>query len=359
MGTAGSDLLQQIMNGDAEERTSVAAEKVRTLVVPALHELIDQGARVRPALLKGKHVGFVRGVHGSERSLVFRWYPDADERVLQIVAHGSTLTRDEILSLSGTELRNLLRQINAITESDFSLYPYISAFTTTSISEMLWFGRGATVATWSRNKIEIPGGWALNLLAPPEHATLWAGVAALRERSKKRLDETFNAAMITRAMVGRGADQLYQSLKRTQKDLASDSIKPWTRLVPPDVAGVDLKDGWGHAFSDDSREGLLRELTGMENDDRHEKVMRAFYDQQMEAARRQEDEIEQTYSQASDEIEDVATILTSAQVRSMNASLREQADLRAMVVRQGMEEASEAIERRERRAEGRYEPTSL
>ena len=355
MSTFGSDLLQQLMDEEMGVKTSKSAEVLRDLVVPAIHELVDQGARIRPLLLKKEHVGYVRGLHGSERRLIQNWYPDPEMRILQIVAHGTTMSLSDIETLSGTEIQNLIRQIDTITQADFSLYPYISAFTTTSVSELLWYGRGAQCATWSRNRIEIPGGWSFNLLAPPEHARLWAGVAALRERSKKRLDDTFNAAMITRAMVGRGADKLYQSLKKTQKLLQSDILDAWIHLVPPDVAEVNLKDGWGHAFSDDTREGLMRELSGMEHDDKHEMVMKAFYEQQMNAARAQQASVEQTLEDAVEGVEDFATILTSYQVRAMEDSQMAQRQGREAAVREELEEINAVVERRERRAEGKGE----
>ena len=359
MATGGTELLQELMDGDTKPRTSKAADGLRAKVTPALHELLDQGCRVRPLLLGGKHVGFVRGLHGSERRLIHSWYPDAEMRIFQIVAHGTTLIDDEIESLNGTEIQNLIRQINAITEADFTLYPYISAFATTSVSELLWYGRGAACATWSRNQLVIPGGWSFNLLAPPEHARLWAGVAALRERSKKRLDDTFNAAMITRALVGKGADKLYQSLKKTQKALQADSANAWMDLVPPDLADVNLKDGWGHALADDSREGVMRELSGMEGEDKHEQVMSAFYQQQMEAARARERQIERSLSGAVDDVEDVATILTSFQVREMQEGQR----ARQVAVEDSAAEAighmDDIARRRELRGDGHFVPPQL
>ena len=347
------------MDGEVSEQSSKAAEAAREKIVPALQELIDHGARVRPLILKGKHQGFIRGLHGPERRLIFGWYPDPEMRVFQILAHGTTLSPEEIESLNGIEARNLIRQIDAITDADFSLYPFISAFTTTSASELLWYGRGAAPATWSRNTIEIPGGWTLKLLAPPEHARLWAGVALLRERSKKRLDDTFNAAMVTRAMVGRGADRLYQSLKQTQKALQSDAIGPWTTLVRSEVVEANLKDGWGHAFSDDSREGVMRELKGMEGDDKHERLMATFYDQQMSAAREQQERIEASLSEATEGIEDVTTILTSLQVRSRDAQEAQDRESFAQQVGAGIAGLSADQERRERRAEGRGELPQL
>jgi hypothetical protein len=364
MATGGTELMQQLMGGDGAPRTSKEAEGLRARVAPEIHELLDQGARVRPLTLNGEHLGFVRGLHGSERRLIYNWYPDPEMRILQIAAHGTTLTIDEIETLSGTEIQNLIRQINAITEADFSLYPYISAFATTSVSELLWYGRGAAVATWARNRIEIPGAtsttpWVFNLLAPPEHARLWAGVAALRERSKRRLDDTFNAAMITRAMVGKGADKLYQSLKKTQKSLMADILDAWMDLVPADLADVNLKDGWGHALADDSREGVMRELTGMEGEDRHERVMGAFYKQQMDAAQAQEAKLNQTVSDVTEGVEDMVSYLTSVQVHDMHRDQAATQSARNEFIADAIGNTDAGALRRERRAEGQYEPPQL
>lgn len=358
MGSQGSDLLQMLMDGDATERSSKTAEKVRDDVSDALHELIDMGARVRPLMLGGRHAGYIRGLHGSERHLLAGWYPDPETRTFQILAHGTSLTHTEIETLNGVEAQNLIRLIDRMTDADLSLYPYISAFATTSISEMLWFGRGVKCASWSRHTYEVPGGWALNLLAPPDHARLWAGVAAMRERSKKRMDDTFNAAMVTRAMVGKGADRLYQSLKKTQKTLQVDSIEPWTVLVKEELS-INVNDGWGHAMQDDSSEGLMREMEGMQRDDRHERVMAAFYDQQMAAAREQEAEIEQDLFDAIDGVEDVATVLTSLQVRDMERSSRERRESTDSIMADFLEMSNADLERRENRSMGLNEPPRL
>lgn len=358
MATFGTDLLQELMGGSGPStRSSATAVKTRDLVVPALAELVEHGARVRPMVLHGKQVGFLRGVHYSERSHIYNWYVDPIDRVTQMLLHGTTLTPDEVEGLSSTELQNILALINRMTQADVSLYPYISAFSTTSTSEMLWYGRGAQVATWTRSRIEIPGGWAMDLLAPPEHARLWSGVAVLRERSKKRLDDTYNAALITRALVGKGADKLYHSLKQTQKALQSDTLEPWINLVPPEERAIE-NDGWGHAHQDDSREGLLHELESMQADDKHEQLMAKFYEQQMAAAQKEADTIDSLTDELED-IEDVATILTSLQVRDMDRAIQTQAAQRDEFVRDAIDSANDQLETRERRAAGHHEPRHL
>lgn len=45
---------------------------------------------------------------------------------------------------------------------------------------------------------------------------------------------------------------------------------------------LNLQDGWGHTLTDDSTSGLIRELTGMLNNDKHEQFMEQF-NQQYEA----------------------------------------------------------------------------
>ncbi len=346
------------MDGDAPEKVSAYVETVRDNVTSALNELIDQGARIRPLILDGRQAGFIRGVHGSERRQLAEWYPDPEMRTLQLLAHGTSLSYDEIETLNGAEAQNLVRLIDRMTDSDVSLYPYVSAFATTSVSEMLWHGRGIHCASWSRTKLEIPGGWEVKLLAPPDHARLWAGVASMRERSKRRLDDTYNAAMITRALVGKGADRLYQSLKKTLRTLKVDALEPWTSLVKEEST-VNVNDGWGHAMQDDSAEGLFREMEGMTSDDRHERVMSAFYDQQMAAAREVEEEIEQDLGDALFGVEDVATILTSYQVHQMEESIRSQRAHDASVVQDFMTHADDDLERRENRSMGRGEPPRL
>lgn len=352
MGTVGTELLQQLMSGELARPTPETVARVRSDVTPALTELLDRGFRARPLILKGKVVGFVRGLHSGERRQLFSWFTDAQDRIFHLLSLATTLTTDEIEALDGYEAQALLQVVDKMTDADLSLYPYISAYSTTSSSEILWYGRGAGVASWTDRTISLPGGWEFRLIAPPEHARLWAGVAAMRERSKRRVDDTYNAAMITRALTGKGADKLYQALKKTQEALLADSDAPWMQVVRVEIKDINFADGWGHAHQDDSVEGILREVEGMAKMDKHERFMAAFYDQQMEAAKAEEEEMERRFQRAmeSSGIEDSASILTSLQIKDLDKRDRDRQDQQQGMVTEAISSAHDAEERREARA---------
>jgi hypothetical protein len=352
MGTVGSDLLQQLMSGEMDRPTPETVERVRTEVTPALAELLDRGFRARPLLLRGQLVGFARGIHTGERRQLFSWFLSATDRIFHLLSLGTTLTDDEINNLDGYEAQALLKIIDRATDADISLYPYITAFSTTSSSEILWYGRGAALAAWDNKVVPLPGGFQFNLISPPEHARLWVGVAALRERSKRRIDDTYNAAMITRALTGKGADKLYQALKKTQDSLLADSTKPWMEIVKVETKDINFADGWGHSHQDDTVEGVLREIEGMARMDKHEQFMATFYDQQMEAAKKEEDEMEARFQRAmvTAGVEDSASILTHLQIRDLDKRDKYRHDQQQGMVSDAISSVHEAEERREARA---------
>lgn len=348
MGTVGTELLQEFMAGGDVTATSQLVRDTRDSVVPALAELLDYGARIRPLKLHGKPVGFVRGVHTTERRQLCQWFESPEDRVFHLVSLGTTLSPEDINHLDGVELRHVMRLIEAFSEADVTLYPYISAFATTSTSEILWYSRGASVAKHVHFSLELPGGAKFQFLAASEHARLWTGVAALRESSKHRLDETYNAAMITRAMAGRSADKLFKSLKKTQNALQADTEDSWRRLVKPRMAPIDKKDGWGHAMNDDSVEGILREAEGMSKLDKHEQFMETFYKQQMEAAHKGYDETQ--YLPDPDEVEGISetvSYVTQAQMNIRNARQRAALQDREVVVQEALGAATQRDYRQE------------
>ena len=358
MGTFGSDLLQRITSGEMDAPTLEAVDRVRSAVTPALTELLGFGARIRPLTLEGRLVGFIRGVHFTERRQLFQWFTSPEDRITQLLQLGTTLTEEDIAGLDGYEARYLLRLIDEFTEADISLYPYISAFSTTSSSEILWCGRGASVASAPQSRLELPGGWSFPLLAPSDHARLWVAIAASRERSKHRLDDTFNAAMIVRSMVGKGADKLFASLKKTQIALATDAQEPWTEIIKVEARDINFKDGWGHAHQDDSVEGVVREVMGMAKMDKHERYMEAFYTQQIEAATRKEAEMEQHFSRATEEadIVDSYTVVTPEELQDRRRRAHD--DMQAMdtEITVALTAAQEAEDRKELRESGRAQP---
>lgn len=352
MSTVGTELMNQLTSGELDRATPETVNKVRGEVIPALLELIDYGFRARPLLLAERTVGFVRGLHPTERRQLFTWFNDPADRIYFLLSHGTTLSHDVIEGLDGYEAQQLLRVIDRMTDADVSLYPYISAFATTSASEVLWHGRGATVASWLNREVELPGGFRFKLLAPPDHARLWSGVAFIRERAKRRLDDTYNAAMITRALTGKGADKLYTALKKNQQALAADIPDPWTLVVRPDLEGIDFGDGWGHSHQDDSVEGIMREVEGMSKMDKHEKFMEAFYNQQMEQAKRAEEELENQFRRAVSEagVEDSMSVLSNLQVQQLDRRLAQAQGEQAAYVTQAISSIHAAEERRESRS---------
>ena len=351
MATAGTELLKQLMEGEFNRPAPETVTAVRTEVVPALAELIDRGFRARPLMLGGEHVGMVRGLHITERRQLFTWFPKPEDRIQHLLALATTLTLEEVNTLDGYEAQALLQVIDKLTDADLSLYPYISAFSTTSISEVIWYARGAGVAGWDTRTIKFPGGWQFDLLAAPDHARLWAGVAELRERSKRRLDETYNAAMITRALTGKGSDKLYASLKKHAQSLQADATDPWMQIVRADIKNIDFDDGWGHTHQDDSVEGIMREVEGMAKMDKHEKFMADFYKRQMDEAQRQEDDLNQRFERALAHagIEDDVAVLTDVQVRDMDARAKDRKQQQEDAVTEAMIAANVAEERREGR----------
>lgn len=357
MGTFGSDLLQSITSGEMDHPTLKVIDQVRSEVTPALVELLSVGARFRPMDVGGKLVGFVRGVHFTERRQLFQWFTQPVDRIHHMLRLGTTLTDEDIQGLDGFEARYLLRAIDTITEADLSLYPYIAAFSTTSASEILWHGRGRDVAA-IHGDIALPGGWAFSILMASDHARLWATLAASRERSKRRLDDTYNAAMVTRALVGKGSDKLFSSLKKTQAALATDNPDPWAEIVKVEVKDINFNDGWGHSHQDDSVEGVIREVTGMAKMDRHERYMEAFYRQQVEAAARQEAELDQRFADVTgvDGLEESVTRITPEQLRQRQLQDREDTQAREAEILVALTAAQDAEDRKERRESGRAHP---
>lgn len=354
MSTAGTELLKQIMDGGFSQPATATVEAVREKVTAGLTELIDWGFRARPLLRDGVQVGLIRGLHLTERRQLFTWNLSSEARITHILRLGTTLAQEDIDTLDGIEAQRLLKLIDQITEADMSLYPYVSAYSTTSASEILWYGRGARAASWNNQEVVLPGGLRFTLLSPPDHARLWAGVAAMRERSKRRVEETYNSAIITRALTGKGADRLYASLKKNQQGLLPDIPDPWMKIVREDLKDVNFQDGWGHAHQDDTVEGILREVEGMAKMDKHERFMQDFYDHQMAEAKKQEREIEERFQQAmaGEGMEESITIMTPDAVRNIGQAEREQTRVLTDAVSEAMLGIQSDDIRRERRRGG-------
>ena len=320
MGTIGSDLIQKLMDSDESPVASATVQRVKDDVTSALIELIDCGCRPRALVVNGSHLGFVRGVHAPERRLLFTYFPSAEDRIHHTLALGTTLSPEDLGSLDGLEAQGIIRLIDQCTDADTSLLPYLSAFVTTSASEILWFSRGAAATAYANHRVSLPGGQAFTLLTSPEHSRLWAILSTIRDRAKRNLDATYNAAMITRAFAGKGADKIFTSLKRSSQALQSDSPEPWSHVVKMDLADVNFADGWGHSAQDDSPEGLLREHQGIERMDKHEQAMAAIYKAQVDAAKAQVEEADRRFQAAMEfhGVEDSAVFLSDVEIHELD-----------------------------------------
>jgi len=83
--------------------------------------------------------------------------------------------------------------------------------------------------------------------------------------------------------------------------MKTDADHPWVSIIDMSKirTNVDMKDGWGHMHHDaESEASILRELEGVTANDKHEQVMKQFYDAQIENANREYEEIIQEVGQS-------------------------------------------------------------
>ena len=288
--TLGAELARKFGEGVLRRAPAQHVQAVRKAVTEACGEIIQVGARVRPLSIDGAPAGWVRGFHDTERRTLARWLPDHREFVFRCLLLSTTLGEEAISSLSSLEVTRLVKLVMAMGDRDASLYPYLSAFSTTRESEFLWHS-GGDYASFRGLSIPLPDGKSMTVLCPSDHARLWASLCTYREQAKERLDDTWNAALIMRSWAGRSVDGLVAELRTATKQLRVDAPEPWENIVatPPDRV---LDDGWAHLENMETREGMLKELYGMLGNDRHERLMQEFERQQLDAAERRKREIE-------------------------------------------------------------------
>jgi hypothetical protein len=322
--TLGTDLMRQLNEGALAQAPSEVIVKTRDEISGAIEELVDLGARVRPLLVGDRRVGWIRGVHLTERKMLQRWITDETEFITNLIGLATTLTEDEIRYLSIVEVRSLARLVRDMTDSDLRLYPYLSPFATTSISEQLWYSKGSNATTFRDREIRMPDGKVMKIMAASDQARMWATLCNYRIQSKNRLEASYNAVLTIRPMVGKGADGLSADLNNIARSLKTDSLEPWQEIIrtAPDIK---FKDGWAHALEDDSIEGMRRELQGMLNLDRHEQVVAAFERQ----TREREEKRVKEHSEASKarraarELPTKMVGMTEAEVQARNAAIRQ------------------------------------
>lgn len=320
---SGVDLMRRINDGMVKKNPSEYLESVRDSIVENCDELLEVGARIRPLMVDGKQVGWVRGIHNTERRRVSRWVYEPNKYATHVLTLATSLKKEEIEDLSSLELHNLVELVQKMTEYDMSLYPYLSAFASTLSSENLWHSRGVEITSFDNKLVELPDGHVMRILTAPNHSRLWATLCVYREQAKARLDDNWNSLLQIRPMAGKSADPLAAKLKTIAKSLVTDSMEPWESLVKIQPA-INLDDGWAHSENMETREGALKELQGMMSNDRHERLMEKFQKQQIEAAEARKKELENLVSKRGGLGINMETVQveTDAEVRRREADLK-------------------------------------
>lgn len=323
--TSGVEAMKLISQGVYQQVPTETLEKVRTYVSMACEEIVDCGARIRPLRVDNKQIGWVRGIHLSEKKVLHRWLSDPTDLLMETLLLGTTLTREQITDLSSLEVRSLALLLNRMQEYDLSVYPYLNAFSTTMTSEKLWHSKGRTLSSYSNRRVELPNGASIKILAPPDHASIWATMCTYREDNKLRVENTMNALMITRAFVGsKATHSLTEELRKVSLSLKPDNIEPWQKVVRPESSMVK-DDGWAHGGGD-TVEDLLREMKGIESNDKHEQLMAKFEAQQRaeaEAEKKRIEDLLRKYHKDEDIWEEsVPVILTNEEVRARELELK-------------------------------------
>jgi hypothetical protein len=267
----GRELMDMIQEGQTKAAPAEYVETVRQRVTESCEELIEMGARIRPLMDGNKQVGWIRGVHASERKQLKRWLKDPDDFIQNMLLLATSYTLEEVEIMTSPEVYGLMELVRKMSEYDMSLFPYLSAFSSTQQSENLWFSKGTKLTNFENRIIEMPDGKKIRIACPPDHVRLWASLCTYREQAKKRLDENWNALLIVRPMAGKSANPITVELKSIARSLETGSVEPWSRIVKNKI---DYRDGWGHPG--DTVEDLKREMDAMIRGDKHEMVMDAW-----------------------------------------------------------------------------------
>lgn len=264
----GVDLINESF-GQASSSLSPSMEAIRSHVVESLEEHLLFGGRIRPLTLNGTQWGYVRGVYTSERAWINRMFLDPVERLRALIQTATTLPPEKMSMLTTLEIRRLILLIHRFSKAEMSLFQWVSPFVTTSSSERLWYARSVPP-----RELMYPGG-LFKTLAPSDLFHHWAFLAASREDNKESLRALSSSSLIVRAYVGRHAQSLTNDVQSLSRSLQPNIADPWKEMgtAEPDF---DPEDGWGHIHQDSSLDGLMRELNGMLNDDKHEQLMRAI-----------------------------------------------------------------------------------
>src|SRR5208282_3079660 len=85
LGISGIELMNRISEGIAIQVPSAAIQEVRTEIIKNCEEMLDQGARIRPLFAGKEQIGWIRGLHLSERKLLGRWIFDTNDFVAAVL----------------------------------------------------------------------------------------------------------------------------------------------------------------------------------------------------------------------------------------------------------------------------------
>jgi hypothetical protein len=320
----GMDLMRRINEGSLKQNaTSEELEKIRTEISENCEELLEIGARIRPLLIEGVQVGWVRGLHPAERKMLRRWVRDPNDYISLLLQHATSFSADDIEKMQAFEVRSLVEVVRKMGDYDLSLYPFLPAYVTTQSSESLWYSKGERLSAFESKIIDMPDGKKIKIMAPPAHAKAWASLCTYREQAKKRLEENMNSLFIVRPWAGKSADPIAGDLRRVGKQLETDAMEPWARLVYVKPK-TNVNDGWGHPG--DSVEDLRRELKGMIEGDKHERMMEAWAAQMQHEEKNRVKSLEEARKKkgitAPGITAETYEVLTEAEVRARQEALR-------------------------------------
>src|SRR5277367_5476692 len=91
--SAGMDIMRRISNGELRPPPSAKdVEEVKGEITENCEELIEVGARIRPLLVDGVQIGWVRGIHLQERRILKRWVRDPQDYVALTLQNATTFS---------------------------------------------------------------------------------------------------------------------------------------------------------------------------------------------------------------------------------------------------------------------------
>lgn len=351
MSTQGAELFQKLASTGGETKASTFVTSLRRRVSLSLEEIVLVGARVRPLMIGGHRVGWVRGLPIEERIMISRWvgntWGPGGDHVRFLIREATSLTNEQIDDLSLVEVSGLVRMINQMTAADNSLHAFIPAFVTTLMSERIWYSRGQETTT---RVVDMPDGFQFKLRTTHEIIRMWGYYSTLRHRSLEKIDQAINSAALASAFSKPKTDPI-QQLNKLKKSLNTDSDAPWVetahRLKDGDYA-KHLDDGWGRS-DDDSVDGIMREYKGMIEGDNHEKVMDMFYNQQSAEEEAEELVRKALNSKHREVIESGRRVLTFEDIREKDRATMARRNAIANLANNELSQAEDAEAREERK----------